>query len=42
MGEKFKGFMASHPNLKAFIDKVSKDNIGMLASVVAWSVNPSL
>src|SRR5579872_4770770 len=35
-------FLNRHPNLKAFLQKVSKDNVGALASVVAWSVLTSL
>lgn len=31
-----------HPDLAAFIGKVMKDNVGMLASVVAWAVLTSV
>lgn len=42
MGNKIGAFFNRHPTLHAFIDKVMKDNIGMLASVVAWSLFASL
>lgn len=32
----------SHPNIKAFIEKYLKDNVGMLASVVAWTLLTSI
>ncbi len=42
MGNKIGAFFNRHPTLHAFIDKVMKDNIGMLASVVAWTLFTSL
>jgi membrane protein len=35
-------FMDRHPNLKAFLQKVGKDNIGMLAAFVSWSTLTSI
>lgn len=35
-------FMDQHPTLKSFLEKVLKDNIGMLASVVAWTLLTSM
>ncbi len=35
-------FLNRYPTVKSFIEKVMKDNIGMLASVVAWSVLTSI
>lgn len=35
-------FFDRYPAVKRFVDKVMKDNIGMLASVVAWSALTSL
>lgn len=35
-------FLDKHPDVKNFIDKVMRDNVGMLASVVAWSVLTSV
>jgi membrane protein len=34
--------MDKHPNVKAFIEKIGKDNIGMLAAFVSWSVLTSI
>jgi membrane protein len=42
MINRFKRFFDAHPRLKAFIGKVSKDNIGMLASVVSWALLTSI
>jgi membrane protein len=39
---KIQAFKARHPQLIAFIEKVSKDNIGLLSSVVAWNILTSL
>ncbi len=35
-------YLEPYPKLKAFIEKVMKDNIGMLASVVAWTLLTSV
>lgn len=42
MGNMIQGFKDAHPKLIGFFQKVGKDNIGMLASVVAWSTLTSL
>jgi membrane protein len=36
------GFLRRHPTLAAFIEKVMKDNLGLLASVVAWTLLTSI
>lgn len=38
----FSGFWEKHPDISAFFDKVMKDNIGFLASALAWSLLTSL
>jgi membrane protein len=38
----FKSFMDRHPNVKAFLEKIGKDNIGMLAAFVAWTILTSI
>lgn len=38
----FKSFMDRHPNVKAFLQKVGKDNIGMLAAFVSWTILTSI
>jgi membrane protein len=38
----FKSFADKHPNAKAFVEKVGKDNIGMLAAFVAWTTLTSI
>jgi membrane protein len=38
----YHSFMDKHPNVKAFIEKIGKDNIGMLAAFVSWSVLTSI
>lgn len=38
----YNSFMEKHPNVKAFIEKVGKDNIGMLAAFVSWTVLTSI
>ncbi|MBV9282341.1 MAG: YihY/virulence factor BrkB family protein [Chloroflexi bacterium] len=35
-------FMDSHPRFKGFFNKVSKDNVGFLASALAWSLLTSM
>lgn len=42
MIDKAKAFMNQHPDLKTFVEKVGKDNIGMLAAFVSWSVLTSI
>jgi len=42
VGDQIGAFFNRHPTLHAFIDKVMKDNIGMLASVVAWTLFTSI
>lgn len=42
MGAKFSALLNRHPTLKSFLIKVGKDNIGFLASAVAWSILTSL
>lgn len=34
----FKSFLHRHPRLHAFLQKIAKDNIGMLAAFVSWSI----
>lgn len=38
----FSAFMDKHPNVKAFATKIGKDNIGMLAAFVSWSLLTSI
>ncbi|GAC1638402.1 MAG: hypothetical protein NVS4B2_27450 [Chloroflexota bacterium] len=42
MAADVKGFMHRHPDLKGFFDKFMKDNVGFLASAVAWAVLTSI
>ncbi|MDQ2744860.1 MAG: YihY/virulence factor BrkB family protein [Chloroflexota bacterium] len=42
MGNPIGGFMDRHPSLKAFLQKVGQDNIGFLASAVAWTLLTSI
>jgi membrane protein len=42
LGSAIDHFFGRHPQLKAFIDKFMKDNVGMLASVVAWTLFTSI
>lgn len=39
---KVKSFLNNHPAFKGFLEKLGKDNIGMLAAFVSWSVLTSL
>src|SRR5947209_2294983 len=39
---KFKAFTEKHPRLKAFVNKIGKDNIGMLAGYLSWSLITSM
>jgi len=42
IGTRIGTFLEDHPRLKAFIQKVMKDNIGVLASLVSWALLTSL
>lgn len=42
MKKRISHFLARHPAVTQFLGKVVKDNIGMLASVVAWTVLTSI
>lgn len=38
----YNSFMDKHPNVKAFLEKIGKDNIGMLAAFVSWTLLTSI
>ena len=42
MMDRIKAFLDRFPTIRRFADKVMKDNIGMLASVVAWTLLTSI
>jgi YihY family inner membrane protein len=39
---RIKALIDQHPNLKLFVEKIGKDNIGMLAGFISWSTLTSM
>jgi len=42
MGERWKAFTEKHPDIMAFAEKLGKDNVGFLASALAWTLLTSI